>query len=334
MSTVTERVPGPGSESSRGVPVRELLQRHGALLVLAVVLVAAGVGLDGFLTAGNLNHVAVGSAFLAILALGMTFVIVTGGIDLSVGTNFALGGVLAAWASQYGSLAALALPLAVCGAIGLLNGVLIARARLAPFITTLATMLGAWGLMLSVSDEGNTTYLVPDGAVLTSLVHGRLFGVIGYPLLLVLVLFVIGGIALSRTGWGQNVYAVGGDERSAALMGVPVARTKTAVYTVSGLCAGAAGVLNAFWLGSGVTIFGIGIELQAISAVVIGGTLLSGGYGFVSGSFVGVMLLAVIQNIINTISGLTSAFQEVVSGVFLIVVVLAQSRLSRSRPRA
>lgn len=310
------------------IPWRDLAQRHGALLVLLLVVAVAGMTLDGFLALGNLNRVLVSASFLAIIALGMTFVIITGGIDLSVGTVFALGGVLAAWASQYGSLALLALPLVVCGLIGLLNGVLIARAGLAPFIVTLATMLGAWGLMLSVSDEGNTTYLVPEGLVLAPLVHGRLFDVLGYSFLLVVAVYVVGGLVLRRTTAGQHVYAVGGNEQTAALMGVPVARTKMAVYTLSGLCAGAAGALNAVWLGSGVTIFGIGIELQAISAVVIGGTLLTGGYGFVAGTLAGVLLLGVIQNIINAVGTLTSAFQEVVSGLFLVAVVLVQSRLS------
>jgi len=332
MTTTTRTAPsGPGHDG--GVAWRDLLQRHGALLVLVAVVAAAALTLDGFLTVRNLNHVAVGAAFLAIIALGMTFVIVTGGIDLSVGTVFALGGVLAAWASQYGGAAALALPLAVCGLVGVLNGVLIARARLAPFIVTLATMLGALGLMLSVSDEGNTTYLVPDGLVLSDLVHGKLFGVVGYPVLLVLALFAIGGTVLGRTRAGQNVYAVGGNEQTAALMGVPVARTKVAVYTLSGLCAGLAGALNAVWLGSGVTIFGIGTELEAISAVVIGGTLLVGGYGFVGGTLAGVLLLSIIKNIINAVGGLSSAFQEVVSGLFLVGVVLVQSWLSRNADR-
>ena len=320
-----------GRESARGVPWRELAARHGALVVLLLVVAVAGASLDGFLAPGNLNRIAVSASFLAVIALGMTFVIITGGIDLSVGTVFALGGVLAAWASRYGELALMAVPLAVCGLIGLLNGVLIARARLAPFITTLATMLGAWGLMLSVSDEGNTTYLVADGLALSALVHGKLFGVLGYPFLLVVAVFVVGGLVLRRTTVGQHVYAVGGNERTAALMGVPVARTRIAVYTFSGLCAGTAGALNAVWLGSGVTIFGIGTELQAISAVVIGGTLLTGGYGFVGSTLVGVLLLGVIQNVINAVGSLTSAFQEVVSGLFLITVVLVQRRLSRGR---
>ncbi|GAA4942339.1 ABC transporter permease [Streptomonospora halophila] len=332
---------GPGG-SGGGRPVfgsgrgggsaAEFVQRHGALVVLVAVLAVAALTIDGFFSLGNLNHIAVGAAFPAIIALGMTFVIVTGGIDLSVGTVFALAGVLAAWASQYGSLAALALPLAVCALIGALNGVLIAKARLAPFIVTLATMLGAWGLMLAVSDEGTETYVVPDGLAITPMVQDRFLG-IGYPVLLVVVLFAIGGVALRRTGWGQNIYAVGGNEDAAALMGVPVARTKITAYTLSGLLAGLAGALNAVWLGSGVTIFGIGIELDAISAVVIGGTLLAGGYGFVSGSLVGVLLLNVIQNIINGIGGLSSAYQQVVSGSFLIVVVLAQNYLSRRRER-
>jgi ribose transport system permease protein len=144
-------------------------------------------------------------------------------------------------------------------------------------------------------------------------------------------LFVLGAVVLRRTRFGQYVYAVGGNEDAAALMGAPVARTKIAVYAVSGLCAGLAGALNAAWLLSGVTILGSGMELEAIAAVVIGGTLLSGGFGFVSGSLVGVLLLKVIQNVINQIGSLDSAYQQVVSGAFLAVVVVAQTWLGRRR---
>ncbi|RFU83238.1 ABC transporter permease [Streptomyces triticagri] len=329
-----EKDASPGAEQPQGATRSErltsLAQQHGALVALLVMVLVASLSFDSFLTGDNLENMAVSSAFLAVVALGMTFVIITGGIDLSVGYVFALGGVLAAWGSQYGTLVALILPLAVCGLIGLVNGLLIARARLAPFIVTLAAMLLARGVLLSVTDEGSTTYLVDKDAFFARLGQEKLLG-IGLPVWITVALFGLGALVLRRSRFGQYVYAVGGNEDAAALMGAPVARTKIAVYTLSGLCAGLAGALNAAWLMSGVTILGTGMELEAISAVVIGGTLLTGGFGFISGSLVGVLLLKVIQNVINQIGSLDSAYQQVVSGAFLALVVIAQTWLGRRR---
>lgn len=318
---------GPANRSER---LSGLAQQHGALVTLVIAMAVASLSFDTFLTGDNLENMAMSSAFLAVVALGMTFVIVTGGIDLSVGSLFALGGVLAAWGSRYGTAVALLLPLAVCGLIGLVNGVLIARVRLAPFIVTLAAMLGARGILLALTDEGSTTYLVDKDSFFATLGQGSVAG-IGVPVWITVALFVLGAVVLRRTRFGQYVYAVGGNEDAGALMGAPVARTKISVYTLSGLCAGLAGALNAAWLLSGVTILGNGMELEAISAVVIGGTLLSGGSGFISGSLVGVLLLKVIQNVINQIGSLDSAYQQVVSGAFLAVVVVAQTWLGRRR---
>ncbi|WP_443042736.1 ABC transporter permease [Streptomyces sp. NBC_00344] len=316
--------------STRTERISALAQQHGALVTLVVAVIAASLSFDTFLTGDNLSNMAVSSAFLAVVALGMTFVIITGGIDLSVGSLFALGGVLAAWGSKYGTLVALLLPLVVCGLIGLVNGLLIARARLAPFIVTLASLLAARGILLAITDEGATTYLVDDKSFFAKLGQDELLGV-GVPVWITVALFVIGAVVLRRSRFGQYVYAVGGNEDAAALMGAPVARTKTSVYALSGVCAGLAGALNAAWLVSGVTILGSGMELEAISAVVIGGTLLTGGFGFISGSLVGVLLLKVIQNVINQIGSLDSAYQQVVSGAFLAVVVIAQTWLGRRR---
>jgi galactofuranose transport system permease protein len=278
----------------------------------------------------NLAGIGIQSSFLVIVALGMTFVIIIGGIDLSVGSVFALGGVLAAWASQWGTLPALLVPLAVCGAIGLVNGVVIARTGLAPFIVTLASLLGARGLLLAITDEGATTYLVPRGSVLLDVGRGTLFG-IGYPVYLAVLLCLVAAVLLQRSRYGQAVFSIGGSEDAAALMGLPVARVKILTYLMSSLLAGFAGTLNAARLGSGVTILGVGMELDAIAAVVIGGTLLIGGAGSIGGTLCGVLLLGVIQNVINQIGSLTSSIQSVVSGAFLVVVVVTQTYLSRVR---
>ncbi|MFF2717112.1 ABC transporter permease [Streptomyces sp. NPDC058011] len=322
--------PEPRSERSTGPRIGELVQRQGVLAVLLTVILIASFVYPTFASVDNARGVTVQASFLAIVALGMTLVIITGGIDLSVGSVFALGGVLAAWASQWGFLAALLVPLVVCGVIGLVNGLLIARANMAPFIVTLATLLAARGMLLAFTDEGATTYLVPKDSAFAELGQGSVWG-FGHPILIALVLFGAGGLLLQRTSFGQTLFAVGGSSDAATLMGLPVARTKILVYTLSGLLAGLAGALNAARLSSGVTIVGVGMELDAISAVVIGGTLLIGGAGSISGTLWGVLLLAVIQNLINQIGSLNSSYQSVVSGGFLIVVVVAQRYLARSR---
>ncbi|MFE0246711.1 ABC transporter permease [[Kitasatospora] papulosa] len=326
----TPAVRPAGPEPAGRPRVAELLQRQGVLAVLLTVVIAASFIYPTFASLDNARGVTIQASFLAVVALGMTLVIITGGIDLSVGSVFALGGVLAAWASQYGFLAALLLPLVVCGGIGLLNGLLIARGNMAPFIVTLATLLGARGLLLALTDEGATTYLVPKDSAFGELGQGSVWG-FGYPIVIALVLFGAGGLVLQRTSFGQTLFAVGGSSDAATLMGLPVARTKILVYTLSGLLTGLAGALNAARLSSGVTIVGVGMELDAISAVVIGGTLLVGGAGSISGTLWGVLLLAVIQNLINQIGSLNSSYQSVVSGGFLIVVVVAQRYLARSR---
>lgn len=315
--------------SARGERIGQLLQHHGALMVLGLTIVIGSLAFDTFASTQNAVNIAVSSSFLAIIAIGMTFVIISGGIDLSVGSSFVLAGVLAAYGSRYGVLPALLLPLAVCGTIGLLQGLLIARTGMAPFIVTLAGLLGMRGLMLAVSAEGANTYLVESDAF-AALGQASLFG-LTVPVYVTAALCLLGIVLLQRTGFGQNVYAVGGNEEAAALMGVPIVRVKVLVYLMSGLLTGLAGALNAARLSSGVTILGVGMELDVIAAVVIGGTLLTGGAGGLTGSMAGVLLLGVIQSLINQVGGLTASFQQVVSGAFLALVVVVQRVLSRAQ---
>jgi ribose transport system permease protein len=314
----------------RAERVVRLVQRHGALAVLVLVLIIGSAAFPRFPTADNGRAILLTAAFPAIVALGMSFVILSGGIDLSVGSVFALGGVLAAYGARWGFLGSLLLPLAVCAAIGLVQGTLIARVGMAPFIVTLAGMLGARGLLLAISNEGGDTYLIPPSSAFARAGQGALWG-IHYPVFIAVALFLIGMLVLHRTGFGQSVYAVGGSADAATLMGVRVARTRTSVYLLSALLAGFAGALNAAYLSSGVTILGMGMELDAIAAVVIGGTLLTGGSGSLVGTLAGILLLQVIQNLINQVGNLNSSYQQVVSGAFLALVVVAQTYLSRAR---
>ena len=306
-----------------------LIQRQGALAVLVVVVLIASATWENFRTYDNLGTILVAAAPPMLIALGMTFVIITGGIDLSVGSLYVLGGVVAAYASQWGWIAAFLAPLIVCGAIGLLNGVLIAYTRMAPFIVTLAALLGARGLMRAISTEGSETYLVQSDPF-RAFGNGSFLG-IGYQVWLVAALVVLGIVLLARTRFGHAVYAVGGSEDAASLMGIAVRRTKIWVYVLSGRLAGLAGAINAAKLGSGVTVLGTGMELDAIAAVVIGGTLLTGGAGTIAGTIAGVLLLGVIQNMINQVGNVQSSYQQVISGAFLAVVVVAQTYLNKFR---
>jgi ribose/xylose/arabinose/galactoside ABC-type transport system permease subunit len=307
------------------------LQRSGAFVVLVLVTVLASLIFGSrFASVDNFLNILEASSFLGLVAVGMTFVIVGGGIDLSVGSLLALSAVLAAFGSQYGSLAAIALPLGVCGLLGLTNGLLIARARMAAFIVTLATLLFARGLAFAVSNEGNTIFHIDDHLAVIGLGQGAIGGV-RVPVIIAGIAFLAGWVALTRTRYGAAVTAIGGSEGAARLMGLPIDRVKTAMYLVSGLLAGLAGLLVAARSSSGQSTIGVGLELQAIAAVVIGGTLLTGGSGSVAGTLAGVLLLNVINNVINQVGTLTSYFQQVVSGVFLIIVVLVQRYLSREQ---
>jgi ribose/xylose/arabinose/galactoside ABC-type transport system permease subunit len=334
MSTVSTPEPTltPTGARPQRVQLVQRVQRQGALVVLVLLCVYASFQFDTFASSSNVRSIGLQASFLAVIALGMTFVIFTGGIDLSVGSVFALGGVLAAWGSQYGAAVAVLLPLAVCGLIGLVQGLIIARGGLAPFIVTLAGLLFARGLLLFISDEGGTVYKVPADSSFRDLAQGSFLG-IGYPIWLVVVLYLVGALMLHRTSYGPTVLAIGGQEDAAQLMGLPVVRTKVLTYVASGLLAGLAGVLIASYTSSGVPIIGVGTELQAISAVVLGGTLLAGGAGTVFGTLVGVLLLQVIANVINQVGSLNSNWQDVVSGAILLGVVVLQRYLAGSTRR-
>lgn len=304
------------------------LQRQGALLVLVIAVAAAGLLFDRFLTAGNVTNMLLQSSFLGVIVVGMALVIISGGIDLSVGSLLALGGVMAALLVPYGALTALVVPPLVCGLLGLVQGLLIAKVGLAPFIVTLAGLLGFRGLALAVA--GERTVGIADAPIFVWLGRGDVLGV-PTPIAFMVVAFVLGGLVLNRTSFGLGLFAIGDNEEAARLMGVPVDRFKTATYVISGFLSGLAGVLLAARLSAGQPAAGVAWELDAIAAVVVGGTLLTGGDGSMGGALVGVLLLKVIQNVINQVGTLTSYTQQMVSGAFLIIVVALQTYLRNKR---
>ncbi|MFE3688729.1 substrate-binding domain-containing protein [Streptomyces sp. NPDC059095] len=299
--------------------LRRLLLDNGALSAL-VVLVAALALLSGdFLTTQNLLNVGVQAAVTAILAFGVTFVIVSAGIDLSVGSVAALSATVLAWsATSEGVPVWLAVLMAVATGIacGLVNGVLVSYGKLPPFIATLAMLSVGRGLSLVISQGSPIAF--PDSV---SHLGDTLGGWLPVPVLVMIGAGLLTALVLSRTYIGRSMYAIGGNEEAARLSGLRVKRQKLVIYALSGLLAAVAGIVLASRLSSAQPQAAQGYELDAIAAVVIGGASLSGGVGKASGTLIGALILAVLRNGLNLLS--VSAFwQQVVIGVVIALAVL------------
>ncbi|MFI5797516.1 substrate-binding domain-containing protein [Streptomyces sp. NPDC051677] len=299
--------------------VRRLLLDNGALTALIVLVIAMSALSGDFLTTDNLLNVGVQAAVTAILAFGVTFVIVSAGIDLSVGSVAALSATVLAWsATQQGVPVVIAVVLAVATGVaaGLVNGFLIAYGKLPPFIATLAMLSVARGLSLVISEGSPIAF--PDSV---SHLGDTLGGWLPVPVLVMVVMGLIAAFVLGRTYIGRSMYAIGGNEEAARLSGLRVKRQKLAIYALSGVFAAAAGIVLASRLSSAQPQAADGYELDAIAAVVIGGASLAGGTGKASGTLIGALILAVLRNGLNLLS--VSAFwQQVVIGVVIALAVL------------
>ncbi|XMA00571.1 sugar ABC transporter permease YjfF [[Pseudomonas] boreopolis] len=313
--------------------------RYLSLAVTVALFVAmsatGGVLYDGFLSPQVFLNLLIDNAFLLIVAVGMTFVILTGGIDLSVGAVIAFTTVLSATLVQnhgWHPLAAIPLVLALGTGFGALMGTLIQRYRLQPFVVTLAGMFLARGAATLISvDSINIDH--PFYVAVAGLRLPVGFGASLSVGAVVALAVVAGGALLAgMTRFGRTVYAIGGNEQSALLMGLPVASTQVRVYALSGFCAALAGVVYTFYMLSGYSLHALGLELDAIAAVVIGGTLLAGGSGYVLGTLFGVLILGLIQTLIVFDGTLSSWWTRIAIGVLLLVFCLLQ-RLFASRQR-
>jgi simple sugar transport system permease protein len=275
------------------------------------------------------------NGFLLVVAVGMTFVILSGGIDLSVGSVVALSAMLSASMLEGGAWPAYAVLPVVLGvgcAIGFTMGCVIHYFNIQPFIVTLAGMFFARGLCTTIRTESikiTDPFWVQMSETRIRF-SPRIF--INPSVIVALTVVLIAALVLAYTRLGRNVYAIGGNEQSALLMGLPVTRTKIAVYTISGLCSALGGVLMSFYMLSGDPLHAIGMELDAIAAVVIGGTLLTGGSGYVVGTMLGVMVLGMIQSLITFQGNLSSWWTKIVIGGLLLVFILLQ-RLTGLRRR-
>jgi ribose/xylose/arabinose/galactoside ABC-type transport system permease subunit len=317
--------------------IKSLLRsQHAPLLATLVVLVAlftaASLLYEGFFSLRVVSNLLGDNAFLGIAAVGMTFVILSGGIDLSVGSMLAFSTILIATLVQNHQVPApiaMLVALIIGASFGALMGFLIQRYELPPFLVTLGGMFFARGMAFVISQESiGITNKFYDAAQAFGL---PLSDRVSLPLtaVIVLVVFAIGAILAHSTRFGRNVFAMGGNEASARLMGLPVNFTKVAVYALSGLCSAIAGIVATFYMGSGNPAFGVGFELDVIASVVIGGTLLTGGVGTIAGTLIGVLIFGTIQTALNFDGRLNSWWLRIAIGLLLLLFILFQRFLSR-----
>lgn len=299
---------------------KALLMRFAPLLSLILLMIFFSFGSPYFLNTENLMTIALQTSVIGIMAIGVTYVIITAGIDLSLGSVVAFSGV------AIGLAAAAGLPLALCvfsgmvaGAIcGYINGFLVAKATIPPFIATLGLMMSVRGINMVLTD-GRAIYFsqYPDFKYLA---QGKLFDFLPYPVLYLAILAAIAAYILKKTVIGRYIYAVGSNEDAAHLSGIKVNKVKFFVYIFCGLLTGIAGIILASRLNSGQPTVGVGYELEAIAAVVIGGTSLMGGIGTIGGTIIGAFIMSVLKNGLN-LMGVSQFWQMVAMGIVVVAAV-------------
>src|SRR5271165_2657328 len=320
------------AQAEHAAPVQRLMMpgfRQPAFITLAVLIIGVVMALTSapFRSYDNLYNDSRNFAFVAIMGMGELLVIITGGIDLSVGSVMGLVGIVTALVLQAGhSLwVGVGAGLGVALLCGLINGYAIARFRLSPFIVTLIMLSVARSQALIVSNNKMIYQFGPDEKLFGALGGGKLLGVPSVVIVMA-ALAIILSVALSNTSWGRYVYAIGGNEQAALLTGVPVIPVKVSVYVISSLMAGVAAILMVGWLGAVTNALGVGYELQAIAATVIGGADLMGGYGIPYAPVIGAALIEIVRNAL-LLAGVDPYWQ----GTFVGLVIAGAILLERAR---
>lgn len=292
----------------------------GISIALIVLLIISSIMSPSFLNIKNLLNILKQNTMLGLVVIGMTVVILGGAIDLSVGTTVALCGLLAGYLKDFNFLVILMATLSVGAIIGLINGYLVARKRLEPFIVTLSMQITIRGLCLFFTKGGYISQVDTfDWAG-----NGKI-GIVPIPAILMVSLFVIFQIIMTKTVFGRNVYALGGNETAARLSGVKTDKAKMNTYIICGMLCALAAIVNVSRLSTAEPTAAEGLEADAIAAALVGGNSLLGGRGSIIGAFIGVLIFAILSNIFNLI-GLKSAEQQIIKGVIIITAVLASQR--------
>ncbi|MGY0372239.1 ABC transporter permease [Clostridium sp. JNZ J1-5] len=300
-----------------------LITKYRTFAVLVLILIVATFLSDAFLTVDNLLNVIRQVAIIAIVGAGMTFVILTGGIDLSVGSILALSGAISASVliKSNSVFAAIVVALVIGTAFGLFNGLFITRGGIPPFIVTLATMVLVRGCVLVFTN--GSPIAVKDKAY-KFIGKGYIAG-LPFPIVILILVFLLSYFILKYTKFGRSVFSIGGNREATRLSGINVKRTETWVYTISGLLAGLTGVILTSRLGSAQPTAGSGYELDAIAAVILGGTSLSGGQGAILPTVIGALILGVLDNIL-TLMNVNPFAANIVKGAVILLAVLADSK--------
>ncbi len=303
-------------------------QNLGTIAALIILIVFVSVLNPAFLQVNNLLNLMRQLIINGFIALGMTFVILTGGIDLSVGSTLAFTSAIFAGLLQNGMNTGLAIviTLALGLALGLINGLLITKGKLAPFIVTLATMTIFRGLTLVYMD-GRPISGPKDDFAFQFLGKGQVFG-IPFQVILFLIVYIILSTLLNKTSHGRKIFAVGGNEKASFISGIKIDKVKVLVYVISALMAVVSGLVLTSRLNSAQPTAGSAYEMDAIAAVVLGGTSMTGGSGSLTGTLIGILILGVLNNGLNLL-GVSSFYQQIVKGVVILIAVLIDRKRNK-----
>ena len=314
------KVETPAADTHGPVINKELFMRFAPLLSLVLLVAFFSVASEWFFSLDNLMTIALQTSVIGIMAIGVTYVIITGGIDLSLGSVMAFAGVCAGLAATAGMPLVVCIIAGICAATlcGCISGLLVSRAGIPPFIATLGIMMSARGLNLVFTD-GRAIYFM-DYPIFRMLAHGKLLDLIPYPVIYLTVIALVAAWVLQRTTLGRYIYAVGSNEEAARLSGINVRRFKLLAYAICGFLTGLAGMVLAARLNSGQPSVGVGYELEAIAAVVIGGTSLAGGIGTIGGTVIGAFIMGVLKNGLN-LMGVSQFWQMVAMGIVVVAAV-------------
>ncbi|MFE8697467.1 ABC transporter permease [Cytobacillus sp. FJAT-53684] len=309
--------------------IGSIYKKYGTFIVLLALVIIVSIINPKFLSMYNILNIFKQVSINGLIALGMTFVILTGGIDLSVGAILGLTGMILGLLIAGGTPELIAIPavLIIGGLLGLFNGILISKIKLQDFIVTLATMTMFGGLTLIISNGIPAMGITKNAPVLDFFSQGSIVG-IPFPMIVFIVVFFILLVLLQNTVFGRGVYAIGGNEEVARLSSMPTNRIKTMVYVISGVMSSLAGIILTSRLSSSQPTAGAGFELDAIAAVVIGGTSLAGGRGRLFGTFIGVLIIGVLNNGLNII-GVSAFFQQFIKGLVILLAVILDRKSAR-----
>lgn len=317
-----------GALKPERVPLSRMFIKHSDAIALLVLIAVAGLASPYFFEMRNIMNVLRGAAPMGIVAIGMTVVILSRGIDLSVGSILGASAMTVGVIAPYNPVLAVVAALAVGVGLGLVNGALITRFKLQPFIATLAMLIFARGIVYIVTDGANIVVRQPPEWF--TFIGSGYVGPVPAPVIIAVMIWAVIAYVLSKTKFGRHIYAVGANEEAARLYGIRVDRVKIWVYMISGLLGAIAGIILVSRLTVAEPNAGQLIELDAISATLIGGTTFDGGVGGVNGTILGILILAILGNILNLL-GVSPFVQMLLQGVIIVLAVIVSDLRSRVR---